>query len=102
MRKFLYRFFLVKHYYMPGIIRVVFWRRTFRDCDCCRVNPSGRDCASCRDVRRIIAESILGLTGRCGLTRSGVLRLPEPPVTLAVPLLGEDSIHRSLEMSHCV
>jgi hypothetical protein len=53
------------------------------------------------DARRII-KSTLGLTGRRGLTRSRVLRLPEPPVALAVPLLGEDSIHRSLEMSHCV
>jgi hypothetical protein len=52
--------------------------------------------------RHIIAKSILGLSGRCGLTRSEVLRLPEPLVALAVPLLGEDSIHRRLEMSHCV
>ena len=53
------------------------------------------------DARRII-KSTLGLTGRRGLTRSRVLRLPEPPVALAVPLLGEDSIHRSREIDQRV
>jgi hypothetical protein len=92
-KNFCNRSFLVKHYtYMPGIIRVGCF--DVEHSEVAIASTSARPVVTVHhagDARRII-KSTFGLTGRRGLTRSRVLRLPEPPVALAVPLLGEDSI----------